>query len=204
MNVYFKDGKVLLVDGKVATSSDCCCGGGACCIDGVCSILSSDDCSSGGGIYLGDGSVCEGENCLFACCSIDGVCTDVAGPDSCTLIGENYVFFPGQKCADNPCPAGPCCIPATDTCTPFELVLCPSLGEQCFLGVTVIEAYCDLLPGGRWLGPDAICSDCDITGFVCCPSDVSCCIDNPEEGYYCGFPECNVLGIFDDPFFQNN
>jgi len=71
-------GKVLLRDGKVATSdsTSCCCtttGTGACCVGEDCSILSEADCTTAGGTYHGDDTVCDPNPCLPACCTIQSI-----------------------------------------------------------------------------------------------------------------------------------
>ncbi len=90
-------GKVLLRDGKVATSDsvDCCCTTtGACCHDDEsCEILSEAACNATvDGVYQGDNTVCDPNPCVTGECGCNRtVAVSVTSVVSITREGDDYM-----------------------------------------------------------------------------------------------------------------
>ena len=104
---YLGDGTACLGDNDGDGVDDACGAStvrGACCLpNGTCAVLTQSKCLSGGGLYLGDGSVCLGDNdgdgrddaCETptkrgACCWPNGTCS-VVTQDKCVTNGGTYL-----------------------------------------------------------------------------------------------------------------
>jgi hypothetical protein len=77
---------------------------GACCFEEVCQApMTEADCLTAGGVYKGDGSDCDPNPCIGACCFTDGSCQETAGEAECVGLGGIY-RGDGTDCDPNPCP----------------------------------------------------------------------------------------------------
>ncbi len=89
---------------------------GACCVAEVCYFdddppMNQEACDLLGGFYHGDGSDCDPNPCVGACCdTLTGTCT-VVTEAACTGVYQGD----GTDCDPNPC-VGACCDPVTGDC----------------------------------------------------------------------------------------
>jgi hypothetical protein len=186
-------GKVLLRDGKVATSdapSCCCAASGACCVDGVCSILTEAACTTAEGNYQGDDTVCADDSCVGACCHEDDSC-EILSEAACNDISGATYHGNGSVCDPNPCATGTCCtiqsirlqgsITGTIDCSP-----CDGFGINCSFDHTWIA--------GTDFGVNNSCqvdvavNNIDASGCITCPGD---------ETETCGFNLSVPWGSYD-------
>lgn len=125
----------------------CCIGGGFCEPD-----VTPDDCANVFfGLFLGDGTDCNGTECSFGACCAAGGCTDEMGFDACNNAGGIYQGD-GTICATTTCPIfGACCGFFDGSCTDLT------------------QANCDLA-GGIYLGDN---TDCLNDGLACATG--ACC-----------------------------
>ncbi|MFH1419464.1 MAG: GEVED domain-containing protein [Planctomycetota bacterium] len=70
------------------------------------------------GVYQGDGSDCDPDPCVGACCFADGSCDDTGDEAYCTGLGGTYQGD-GTDCDPNPCPQ-PCVCATTITTFPYS------------------------------------------------------------------------------------
>ena len=90
---------------------------GACCFGTTCEgPMSLNTCLEAGGVYKGNGSDCDPNPCIGACCFPDGSCLETAGQAEC--VG-NYLGD-GTNCTPNLCPQ-----PGNECGNPMPAVLSP-------------------------------------------------------------------------------
>ena len=100
---------------------------GACCVDTVCSVVTRDECGAAGGVYLGNGTNCEGNPCAFplgACC-IDEECFIMTEADCIAAVG--VYLGDNTNCDGNPC-----------------VQECSTIAEAKAAGVNVIVRLCNV------------------------------------------------------------
>ncbi|MCK4660216.1 MAG: proprotein convertase P-domain-containing protein [Phycisphaerae bacterium] len=78
---------------------------GACCsVAGVCEVKPEVVCDAEGGVYLGNGTTCDGDPCaLGACCFDDGSCSLMDATDCAAAVGSVGFLGYGTTCDPNPC-----------------------------------------------------------------------------------------------------
>jgi hypothetical protein len=83
---------------------------GACCLGAQCLVQDEFSCLGLGGNYLGNGTDCDPNPCVGACCQLDGSCVVTTAADCATGLFEGG----GTVCDPNPC-VQPCPCPSTLT-----------------------------------------------------------------------------------------
>jgi subtilisin-like proprotein convertase family protein len=149
---------------------------GACCFsDGSCAEMSIADCAANGGDYQGDGTDCEGANCIAICgpgagdcfgnngtpgcedvdccnlvCSLDSFCCDVTWDSICADIAlANCEGAPSE---------GACCFP-DGSCQFLTIADCEAQGgDHQGLGVLCENAFCPVAP------TNDLCADAILVG----------------------------------------
>jgi len=83
---------------------------GACCLEEICTDgVTEADCTLAGGVYQGDGSDCDPNICVGACCVIDtGECAGNLTEAACDALGDTS-WAAGEDCVNGPyvCPPSP-------------------------------------------------------------------------------------------------
>ncbi|MFQ5410786.1 MAG: dockerin type I domain-containing protein [Phycisphaerae bacterium] len=182
---------------------------GACCVttDPDCFVTTAADCAQQGGQYLGDGTVCGGQQ---ACCLADGTCID-ADVSCCQLLHGGTPQGAGTAClgdldgngideACEPPPQLSCCdanglcfdlLPGTTQCPPGTTLVngpCGLIQACCFPDGTCMDTYvpCCMDLGGAPQGPGSDCTT------VNCPPPPGCGKD-PLTGF-CVPVTCPIAG----------
>ncbi len=186
------NGGTFLGFGTSCNPNPCADPRGACCTATGCIILTQTICENQGNHYAGDNVGCGAVNCdTGACCSTQGVCTQVVIAAACTQGGGTFLGL-GVPCLPSPCAptTGACCSNA-GACSQV------ALAAQCngiFRGIGVAcgadtckGACCDTsnactITGqggctGTFIGLGTVCnpSPCPITPpGACCLGNGSC------------------------------
>jgi hypothetical protein len=128
--------------GQFVACAQAFCYPGACCFPGgTCATRFHSDCDSQGGRYQGNGVSCAQVNCqqLGACCSPNGICTELRTASECTSQAGMFAGA-ATTCAQAGCqPFGACCS-TNGTCT-----------------LNVLQSVC-LGSGGQFRGPGSDCA----------------------------------------------
>ena len=128
-------------------AANCMTVGSCCDANGTCALRTSADCMDLGGAYGGDGTVCNPNPCVGACCS-GGDC-EITSRLACESSSRTYKGN-GTVCDPNPC-IGACCI-NDGTCVRQSAADCANLG-------------------GSYLGDGSDCAACPAAGRCCTPTD---------------------------------
>ncbi len=191
---------------------------GACCYGTTCNVVSGVYCAITGGTYHGDGSPCSPNPCAepstSRCCLPDQSCADLTEAD-CTTAGGTSI--PGTSCDDSACT---CCTILSAFTPP-----CSDDDGNCWTGQACegSEVPCtgEIVPcDSLWLTFTQYCADtcsqcaeahydpltCELSGSGDCSEPSPCGIgagtSNTVSNPY--IPCSSLMGVFDDPFFQNN
>jgi len=176
--IYLGDGTVCLPGLEGLECVGACCLGepdsqGRTCLDAA----TGDECTGPiGGIYQGDGSKCDADDCgdnRGACCTKGGVCAFISAV-ACAGISGSFQGVGTQCEGSTTCPRGACCLAA-------------GCGTRTAEGCT--------LDGGSYQGDGTVCGPgrCDLG--PCCKDGI--CLDRKEEdclaenGYFKGGGTCS-------------